>query len=78
MAGDDLDGIGDHLGGALEELLGIVGLAQGMGANDADVFRRKALQALGEQGQASQAARHGLLAQALMLIQAVGQMDALL
>ncbi|STQ60954.1 Uncharacterised protein [Pseudescherichia vulneris] len=78
VARDDLNRVGDDLLRTLEEISGVGGLAQSVGANNADVSRVEALQAFGKQRQAAQAALNRLFAQNAVLIQAVGQMHALL
>ena len=52
VTGDDLNRVGDHFFGSLEELRGVQRLAQRVGPHNANAGRREALQALSKQGQA--------------------------
>lgn len=77
LAGDDFDRVGDDLGGALEEHLGIHRLAQGMGADDGDVIGREALQPFGEQRQTGQAAFYCLFTEHIVAVQSIGEVHPL-
>lgn len=52
VSGDDLNRVGDHFFGPLEELRRVQRLAQRVGAHDANAGGREALQAFGKQRQA--------------------------
>jgi hypothetical protein len=71
LAGDDLDAEAQDGLGLLQEFLPVARLAQGLGRHRAHLLLAKALQALGEAGQAVPAALHRRRAEHLVFVEAV-------
>ena len=78
LAADHLYGVAEQLCRPGDELPGIAGPAQGIGAGDADLIRLDVGEPLGEQGKAVEAPLHGLRGHAALLIHPFGEAHPLL
>ena len=77
IARNDFNRVGDYLFRAFKKFCGVQCLAQRVRTDNAHACRIKALQAFGEQRQASQPALHCLFAQHVIAVQTISQVHAL-
>ena len=73
--GDDLDARAEHGLGAVDQLLAIVGIAQGVGAHHPHTRGGDALEKGRKASQAVQRPRHGVLVEVAVVVQARRQLD---